>query len=89
MKTLAFKTGRDYTEHGQRIAATQLDSGHIVMLDIDRHIDYIFTDLTPFTQAGIMKDYDNNVATTPHDAGVSYDEYWEIVNQLRAAAAAL
>ena len=89
MKTLAFKTGRDYTEHGQRIAATKLESGHIVMLDIDRHIDYIFTDLTPFTQAGIMKDYDNNVATTPHDAGVSYDEYWEIVNQLRAAAAAL
>jgi hypothetical protein len=36
MKTLAFKTGRDYTEHGQRIAATKLESGHIVMLDIDR-----------------------------------------------------
>ena len=89
MNILAFQSGRDYTEHGQRIAATQLESGHIVMLDIDRHIDYIFTDLTPFTQAGIMKDYDNNVATTPHDAGVSYDEYWNIVNQLRAAAAAL
>jgi hypothetical protein len=86
---LAFKTGRGYTEHGQRIAAMQLDSGCIVMVDIDRHIDYIFTDLTPFTQAGIMKDYDNNVATTPHDAGVLYDEYYRIINQLRATAAAL
>lgn len=86
---LAFRSGRDYTEQGQRIAAMQLDNGCIVMLDIDRHIDAMFTDLTPFTQAGIMKDYDNNLTTTPHDAGVSYDAYYSIVNQLRTAAAAL
>lgn len=89
LNTIAFNTGRTYTEHGQRIAAHRLESGHIVMIDIDRHIDYIFTDLTPFTPAGILKDYDSNATTTPHDAGVSYDEYYAVVNQLRSAASAV
>ena len=87
--TITFNTGRNYTEHGQRIAAQRLESGHIIMIDIDRHIDYIFTDLTPFNQAGILNDYDNNLTTTPHDAGISYDEYYDVVNQLRAAAGAV
>ena len=87
--TITFNTGRTYTEHGQRIAAQRLDCGHIIMVDIDRHIDYIFTDMTPFTRHGILKDYDNNVTTTPHDAGVSYDEYYAVVSQLRAAAGAV
>ena len=33
-----WNTGRHYTEHGQRIAATAVEGG-IVFLDIDRHID--------------------------------------------------
>lgn len=89
MKTLAFKTGRDYTEHGQRIAATQLNSGHIVMLDIDRHIDYILPAQIEFTQRDIMWAYDNNMSVTPHELDLDYSDYYAIVNQLRAPAAAL
>jgi hypothetical protein len=89
MKILAFQSGRDYTEHGQRIAATQLDSGHIVMLDIDRHIDYILPAQIEFTQRGIMWAYDNNMSVTPHELDLDYSDYYAIVNQLHAPAAAL
>ena len=89
MKTLTFNTGRGYTEHGQRIAAIKLESGPIVMVDIDRGIDYIFSALTMLTQAAIMWEYDHNLNIAPHDAGISYEEYYAILNQLRAAAAAL
>ena len=89
MKILAFQSGREYTEHGQRIAATQLDSGHVVMLDIDRHIDVIFPAGVEFTQADIMWAYDRNMSVTPHELDLNYGEYYDIVNQLRAPAAAL
>jgi hypothetical protein len=89
MKTLAFNTGRTYTEHGQRIAATQLDSGHIVILDIDRHIDVILPAQIDFTQRDIMWAYDHSMYVTPHEINLPYGEYYEIVNQLRAPAAAL
>ena len=89
MKTLAFKTGRDYTEHGQRIAATQLESGHIVMVDIDRGIDYILPAQVDFTQRDIMRAYDDNMNVTPHEINLDYSDYYDIVNQLRAPAAAL
>jgi len=89
MKTLAFNTGRTYTEHGQRIAATQLESGHIVILDIDRHIDVILPAQIDFTQRDIMWAYDHNMYVTPHEIDLPYGEYYDIVNQLRAPAAAL
>lgn len=89
MKTLAFKTGREYTEHGQRIAATKLESGHIIMLDIDRQIDYILPAQVDFTQRGIMWAYDNNMSVTPHEIDLDYSDYYDIINQLRAPAAAL
>jgi hypothetical protein len=89
MKTLTFKTGRAYTEHGQRIAATQLDSGHIVILDIDRHIDVILPAQIDFTQRDIMWAYDHSMYVTPHEIDLPYGEYYDIVNQLRAPAAAL
>lgn len=89
MKILAFQSGRKYTEHGQRIAATQLESGHIVMLDIDRQIDYILPAQIDFTQRGIMWAYDNNMTVAPHELDLDYSDYYEIVNQLRAPAAAL
>jgi hypothetical protein len=87
MKTLAFNTGRTYTECGQRVAATKLESGHIVMLDIDRHIDYILPAQIDFTKRDIMWAYDSNMSVTPHDIDLDYSDYYEIVNQLRTAAA--
>ena len=89
MKTLTFNTGRAYTEYGQRIAATKLESGPIVMVDIDRDIDYMFNALTMLTQAAIMWEYDHNLTIAPHDAGVSYEDYYAVLKQLRAAAAAV
>jgi hypothetical protein len=89
MKIIAFNTGREYTQHGQRIAATQLDSGHVVILDIDRHIDVVFPVGVEFTQADIMWAYDRNMYTTPHEIGMPYGEYSEIVESLRAPAGAV
>lgn len=84
--TIAFNTGRTYTECGQRIAARQLESGHIVMLDIDRHIDCMFTDLTEFNQTGIMWDYDHALCIFPSDIGMSYSDYYAVLADLRAVA---
>ncbi len=86
MQTITFNTGRTYTEFGQRIAATKLESGHIVMLDIDRHIDVLIPAQVDLTQRDIMWAYDNNIQIFPSDISLSYGDYYEIVNQLRAAA---
>jgi hypothetical protein len=87
--TIVFNTGRTYTDEGQRIAARRLESGHIVMLDIDRHIDCMFTDLTDFNQESIMRDYDHALFIFPSDVGLPYDEYYAILADLRKVAAAL
>ena len=71
MHTITFNTGREYTEHGQRIAAALLDNGDIYFVDIDRGIDGTIkangltrqdvVDLGLFTQRAIMADYDNGL----------------------------
>lgn len=86
MKTLSFNTGREYTSKGQRIAATQLEGGEIVMMDIDRQIDVMLPAGVEFTQADIMFAYDRNMYTFPNEIGMSYGDYYAIVDQLRNAA---
>lgn len=86
MQILKFNTGREYTEHGQRIVATQLESGHIVLLDLDRHIDIMLPAGVEFTQADILWAYDLNMNTFPNEIGMSYGDYYELLDQLRAAA---
>jgi len=86
MQTLAFNTGRTYTEHGQRIAAQRLDCGAIIMLDIDRGIDYILHPTTQLTSADIMRAYDLSDVVYPADIGLDYDEYFLHLKELRAAA---
>lgn len=86
MQTLAFNTGREYTAKGQRIAATQLEGGEIVLLDIDRQIDLMLPAGVEFTQADIMWAYDRNMHTFPNEIGMSYGDYYELVNQLRKIA---
>ena len=85
---ITFNTGRTYTEHGQRIAAQRLDSGHIVMLDIDRGIDYVLPTSTEFSPRGVMSAYDHNRVIYPTDIGLSYEDYYAILGTLRAAAGA-
>ena len=86
MQTLGFNTGRTYTECGQRIAATQLESGHIIMVDIDRHIDVMLPAQVEFTQADIMWAYDLSMYVFPREIDLSYGDYYDIVRELTAAA---
>ena len=69
MKTIKFNTGREYTEHGQRIAAVAVEGG-IVFLDMDRGIDGLIPlantvrDLRAQAQHGY--DYGNYVSAWEH-----------------------
>ncbi len=89
METIKFNTGRTYTANGQRIAATQLESGHIVLMDIDRHIDVMLIAGVEFTPAGILEAYDNNWYTFPNEIDMSYGDYYDIVRQLGEVAATI
>ena len=82
---LKFNTGREYTENGQRIVATQLDTGHIVMVDLDRHIDLMLPAGVDFNHADIMQAYDHGWQIFPDSIGMSYGEYYALLGQLRAA----
>ena len=86
---ITFNTGRNYTEHGQRIAAQRLDSGHIVMTDFDRGIDYVLPASTELTQRGVMRAYDHSCVVYPSDVGLSYEDYYAILGPLREAASAV
>jgi len=84
MKTLKFNTGRKYSEHGQRIVATQLESGHIVLIDLDRHIDAMLPAGVEFNQADIMQAYDHSWYVFPNEIDMSYGDYYDIVRELAA-----
>lgn len=91
MTILKFNTGREYSKNGQRIAATFLDNGDIVFVDIDRQIDGVISagaltcadvlDLGYFTQRAIMQSYDAN----QYDGAVDRS----MLQQLRDAAASI
>ena len=83
MHTIVFNTGRTYTENGQRIAARRLECGAIVMLDIDRHIDYLLPADTALTERAIMRAYDENSVVYPLDVGLSYQDYYAVLDDLR------
>lgn len=87
MNTLKFNTNRGYSEHGQRIAATQLETGQIILMDIDRHIDVMLPANVEFTQADIMCFYDIGCYVFPNDIGMPYGDYYDIVRQLADIAA--
>ena len=85
MQILKFNTGREYTEHGQRIIATQLDTGNIVLVDLDRHIDLMLQAGVDFNQADILQAYDHAWYTFPNEIGMSYGDYYQLIDQLRNA----
>ena len=85
MKTIKFNTGREYTENGQRIIAAQLDTGNIVLLDIDRHVDMMLLAGVDFNQADIMQAYDRGWQVFPESINMSYGEYYALLDALRAA----
>lgn len=68
MDVIGFNTGRQYSNHGQRIIAVQLapkyddfwekEYSEILFEDIDRMISGKLSGLWGFTEDGIMKEYD-------------------------------
>jgi hypothetical protein len=79
-KTLAFNTGRQYSEAGQRIAAAQFDDGSILFVDIDRGLEYLIAPgAARFTQSSIMGAYDRG--------GLDWANNHALIEQLSAAAA--
>jgi hypothetical protein len=82
MKILKFNTGREYSAEGQRIVAMQLDNGHVIMVDIDRHIDILFPVGVELTQTDIMQAYDHGWHVFPESIDMSYGDYYDIVRQL-------
>lgn len=63
-RIITFKTGRLYTEHGQRIIAMRLDDGGYAFVDVDRGIEGVIpyakvTELSlTFDKDSIMRVYD-------------------------------
>jgi hypothetical protein len=88
MDTIKFNTGREYSLHGQRVIATQLDNGHIILVDIDRHIDIMLLAGVGFNEREIMQAYDHAWTTFPEKINMSYSEYYDIVRELRELASA-
>ena len=88
MITLQFNTGREYSEHGQRVIATLLDTGNIILVDLDRHIDLMLLAGVGFNQREIMQAYDHAWQTFPEKINMSYSEYYDIVRELRELASA-
>ena len=84
--TIAFNTGRTYTEFGQRIAARKLDNGIVAMLDIDRGINYLLPASVELTQRDVMRAYDNNDEVFVSESGMDYEEYFSIIDTLRSVA---
>ena len=80
--TIAFNTGRLYTEQGQRIAARRLTTGHIIMMDIDRGIDYLLPAYVELNKRDVMSAYDSNSHVYPSDIGLDYSDYYAVVKEL-------
>jgi hypothetical protein len=88
MITLQFNTGREYSAHGQRVIATLLDTGNIILVDLDRHIDLMLLAGVGFNQREIMQAYDRAWTIFPENINMSYSEYYDIVRELRELASA-
>lgn len=72
-RIITFKTGRIYTEHGQRIIAMRLDDGAIVFVDIDRSIHGV---IPREKVAELGMDFDQHDIMKVYDAAGDLCHYW-------------
>ena len=86
---IAFNTGRHYTTHGQRIAATRLASGRVLFVDYDRDLDYVTVEPVPLTRQAVMSCYDANDTESSYSAIPDYAERTRLIETLERVAAAL
>lgn len=85
MKTISFNTGRSYSADGQRIAATQLECGRVLFVDVDRRLQYVTAAPCELTQTAIMRFYDYN-STTDAYGMLDYQIRQSLVAKLEALA---
>lgn len=57
-KAISFNTNRQYTANGQRIAASVLTNDQILMVDVDRGLEYVLD--CDLNQSSIMAAYDRH-----------------------------
>jgi len=88
-KIISFNTGRGYTEHGQRIAAMQLNDGRVVFVDVDRGIRYVTAERCELTQRAVMRAYDYNDTGCEWAAIPDCATREAIIGELEAAARAV
>jgi hypothetical protein len=67
---IVFNTNRQYSNHGQRIAAEVLPDRRFMFADVDRNIDGITSEAYPYTvvnavvlQSWLMREYDHGRIT--------------------------
>ena len=70
-KIISFNTGRQYSDKGQRIAAA-VHNGVVIMVDIDRGLDYALPDAT-LDRESIMAAYDDPELHTHFSAAFNND----------------
>lgn len=82
MKAIHWNTGRGYSAHGQRMAATQLADGRVQFVDIDRNIDHVTANECDLTVAAVMRAYDHCEYGTRYD----YPDYAVTLRELEKVA---
>lgn len=83
---ISFKTGRHYTDNGQRIAATKLECGRVLFIDIDRGITYATAESCELTPRAVMHAYDYGLTQSHYMAIPDYDARTKLCNELEALA---
>jgi len=73
-KIISFNTGRQYSDQGQRIAAAK-HNGIVIMVDIDRGIDYALP-AAALNRNSIMAAYDDPASHTY--SGAAFDNNFQL-----------
>ena len=85
-KTISFNTGRHYSANGQRIAATKLECGRVLFVDVDRDITYATAAPCELTQRAVMEAYDYSLTESHYSAIPDYETRTKLCNELEAIA---
>lgn len=88
-KTISFNTGRHYSANGQRIAATKLECGRVLFVDIDRRLEYVTAAPCELNQNDIMRAYDYNSTTDAYSVMPDYQIRTKLCSELQALASKL
>ena len=82
-----FNTKRSYSEHGQRIAAQKV-GGDVLMVDVDRMIEYWIPNC-PLEQSAIMARYDANDRCQNIPANAQYRDIVKSLEKFATSAPVL